>query len=244
MKKAYIVLGMKRSGHHAIAYWIAHNLNGKTVLWNDCCKGWSQGKLIPNHIQPGQSQTQEVGSGKHNTDIYNIEDFNTDWLKKVNFRNFESLKRYDELHIMMVLRDPYNWIASSLRCGGGPARRIVGRIALWKRQARFCLDKEGYGTDKILRVSYNDWFQSEEYRAALADCLHLNSYDKGINLTSPRGGGSSFDKMRFKRKAQEMKVLERYKYFQGNPEYEKFTKDAELLELSEKMFGVSYGNNP
>ena len=69
------------------------------------------------------------------------------------------------------------------------------------------------------------------------------SFGEALGFGSPRGGGSSFDKMRFKRKAQEMKVLERYKYFQGNPEYEKFTKDAELLELSEKMFGVSYGNN-
>jgi hypothetical protein len=236
MRKAYIVLGMKRSGHHAIAYWIAHNLKGQTLLHNDCSKGWGKGELIPSSNQAMQSKAQCVGEGSYIGDVYNIEDFNVNHLKTFDFRKFQSLKKYDKVFMLLVLRDHYNWIASSLKTGGGPAKRIVKRIELWKRQAKFCLDEKGYSKDGIFRISYNEWFSQENYRSALASYILLDSHDKGVNLTSPRGGGSSFDRMKFKRKAQQMNVLKRWKCYQKDTYFNQLIKDPELVKLSSRFF--------
>jgi hypothetical protein len=235
MKRAYIILGMKRSGHHALAYWIAHNwLPKASMLHNDCGKGWNKGFLLPTYPNEN-NQFVTVGEGETEIDIYNIEDFDVKHLDTYNFAKFSIFRPYNSVHIMLVVRDPYNWIASSLKTGGGPAKRLPNRIKLWKKQINFLKGNNLKQRNKILAVNYNDWFKQEYYRMHLAVQLKLPSFDQGINVTSPRGGGSSFDKMKFKNKASQMKVLERWKYFKGNSEFIKYI-DTQIESLSKEFF--------
>lgn len=238
MKKAYLVLAMKRSGHHAVIYWIAHNLSNRTELYNDCCKGWKAKHLIPNPI--GKNPMNVVIGGKKgqpiDNAIFNIEDFDVSHLERFDFSQFKPFSEAEEKYVMIILRDPYNWIASCIKGGGGPLKYLDDRVNLWKKQAKFCASASQYKKD-IYRVSYNRWFTSEEYRKSLSVALGMKSYDKGINLVPPRGNGSSFDARRYNGKAQDMKVLERWKEYKDDPRLIKYFKGTNLPHISEKMFG-------
>ena len=225
--KNYIILGMKRSGHHAIVYWIAHNLAGKAKLYNNCRCSLDGKELILTEYD-----SNIIGDGKHNINIFNIEDFNTNLLKNYDFRTLKKDKD-DELHIVLVLRNPFNWIASSVKGGGGPCKWIISRVELWKKQAKLFLNNVDY--NYIYMVNYDKWFSNIEYRYKLSSKFNLDSFDNLINFTSPRGNGSSFDKLKFKNKAQDMKVLERWKFLEGT-EYNKYLNDKDLIKYSNEIF--------
>lgn len=236
MKRAYIILGMKRSGHHAIAYWIAKNHTEPSMLHNDCCKGWGRKELIPSENRPS-NQFEILGNPDDESciinHIYNIEDFNPDYLRKFDFRTFNKIKDADEVYLSIVLRDPYNWAASCIKVGGGLAKRMDNRFNIWKLQAQLFLKPELHS--HIIRINYNNWFSDEKYKEQLAAKFNLPTFDKGVDDPSPRGGGSSFDGMRFKRRASEMKVLERWKYFKGVNSYANLFNDP-THQLSQRIF--------
>lgn len=231
MNTAYIILGMKRSGHHAIVYWIGSNLND-AVHYNDCNKGWRHGELFPNPNQGNKGKIIKFNKcNKSNNHIFNIEDFDMDNIKKYDMFNLKMFKRYKIVYFILVLRDPYNWIASCKKMGGNPWKNIDKRIILWKKQANLFINKN----ENIICINFNKWFSDEEYRKKLSLIFNLKSYNKYINITSPRGGGSSFDGMRFNKRANEMKILERYKSYLKEPEYiNKF--DYDLIKLGNKIF--------
>lgn len=235
MKRAYVILGMKRSGHHAIAYWIAKNCGGKAILYNDCSRGWSNNMLLPSNNQSIKSQIIEVGSGKDESHIFNIEDFDHNILNKHNFSKFNNVKSSAEVYICSVLRDPYNWVASCMKMGGGPALRLPKRILMWINQAQLFLKREVH--PELVRINYNSWTSDNDYKEILADKLNLKSYDKGVDSTSPRGGGSSFDKMRFKNKASNMKVLDRWRHYQGVDAFCDFF-NSQVRELARRIFDM------
>lgn len=236
MSRAYVILGMKRSGHHAIAYWIAHNLPGTSIMHNDCCRGWGSKHLLPSFDR--QSKQQElVGNIEESptNHIFNIEDFNPDYLKKHDFRKFSNVCIAKEIYVCMVLRDPFNWIASCMRCGGGLANRLPERIKIWKKQAHLFKNFKDIPYKYLHLINYNEWFSHPAYRDIMAGLLGLKSSDKGLDYTSPRGGGSSFDGMKFRNKATQMKVLDRWKEYQNNLDFKSHI-DEELVKMSKKIF--------
>jgi hypothetical protein len=232
MSKGYLVYGMKRSGHHAIIQWIAANSTGATRHTNDCYM--SNGKLVPGKLQSDNSKVTIYGKGKVQSHIWNIEDFDTNMWKKADPREAKNVvKSCSTIIEVLVLRDPFNWVASCLRSGGGPKNRLPFKIPVYKRQARFCKAPHR----EVVFVNFNLWFDSEGYRKDLSEKLRLASYNEGLNKTSPRGGGSSFDKMAYKNRAQEMDVLNRYKEFADIPSYRKMM-DEELTLIAKTFFGM------
>lgn len=234
MKKAYIVLGMKRSGHHAIVYWIGHNYPS-AMTFNDCIYDRNNRRLI-HRLRP-VSQTLAMGNAKKNgkspIHIFNMEDFNMPNFDKHDFANMTMLNNYDKVYWILAMRDPYNWIASSFQTGAGSKHRIIERIALYKKQALH------FDTDpRFIPVNFNSWVSSIEYRKGLAKLLDMPSHEKGVDEVSPRGGGSSFDKMKYAHKAGKMDVLERWRKFEKDEWYLKVINDHALTKIDADHFGI------
>ena len=219
MSKAYVILGMKRSGHHALVLWIGNNIPDGTILFNDCSKGWDNKILLPSIYQQPQSQEIAIGNVKDiRNAIFNIEDFDIENLKNHDFMDFLNVKIYAEKYLILVLRDPWNWIASRMKTGGS---LVQGMEIIVKRYIQHCecaLKSISYTQNKLHIINYNDWFTDETYRASLANTLKLNkgATNNGINILSVRGGGSSFDGTKFQNKAQQMDVLNRWKFFKDS----------------------------
>lgn len=231
--KTFLVLGMKRSGHHAIINWIGDNLDGGATHFNDCSRGWKEGKLIPSNQQ---SQGGKINGNGDNL-IYNIEDFHPSNFKNYNLQNLQIF--HNPTLVILVLRDPYNWIASSIKCGGGPKKFINRRVKIWKAQAKEYLNETRFINPPcgsyLVCLNFNDWFKDNEYKKEMSKTLDLQGWHTGIELVSPRGGGSSFDALRFNYKATQMKILERYKEFESDIFFKSLIDD-ELRHLSKLIF--------
>jgi hypothetical protein len=229
MKKAYIIFGMKRSGHHAIVHWIGYN-SEPAIHFNDYKVHGSD--FIPAH----KTKPVKFGNGKADVHIYNMEDFNVDNVGKV--RKLTIWNDYDEVHMAVVLRDPFNWIASSMKCGGGMFKRINKRIELYKKQAKLFENVN----PNVLAIKYNDWVTSEDYRGSVASLLCLDTYHKGVKVLSERGGGSSFDGKRFKKDAHQMDLFKRWEVYKKDPIYVNLI-DMELCKISSNIFKFQAGLN-
>lgn len=239
MKHIKIVfLTLSRSGHHAIINWIASQCDGKVITYNNCMFGWEDKKLIPR----GEINTYHKSSGKEETTfhLYSIEEFDIEDYKKYSFNEFDVDK------FVIINRDPYNWLASITRGGGtGEIHAIADHIndrnetkpptlELWKR-----LVKESLGDTNVIPhkidINYNKWFSSENYRRTICKKFDLKFNDSRLQYVAREGGGSSFDSYRIEN-AQNMNVLDRWKYLLTLPHMATIFEDKELESLSKRYF--------
>jgi hypothetical protein len=90
-------------------------------------------------------------------------------------------------------------------------------------------------------VLYDRWFTDESYRKSISEQLGLEFSDKGLNnvmrVGRGRRWGSSFDKMKFQGKAQDMKTTERWKEYLDDPIFVNEMANTEVRRLSEQLFG-------
>ncbi|HEV2147211.1 MAG TPA: hypothetical protein VGR37_07395 [Longimicrobiaceae bacterium] len=253
------VIAMRRSGHHAVVNWIRLHLPGRHCFLNEClpnanpfescarsvCRVWT-GRVQHRRI----FWDQEI-AGRHSKKgilLYNFED---ERLEDVASARFEAnrarwLGESRERTDVLVLRDPFNLLASKLRWAYGrhaqPAlEEFPGLVVLWKQHAREFLGETqclGAGT---VGINYNRWFTDAGYRRELVRKLGLvGDGDRGLQQVArfgPTLWGDTFDGMKYDGRAQQMKVLERWHTYRDDPLYRSLFRDPELIELSERIFG-------
>ena len=142
---------------------------------------------------------------------------------------------------LIVMRDPYNWLASKIRFLGGNVISqqkifIKESIEQWLTYARTI---ENYPmSDNIAWVNYNEWASSIEYRVAFAKSFGVTEMvgrsEKRIPINNQ---GSAFDFRIYEDRADEMKVLERWKTMTSVREYKEVFTD-EVVHYSELLFNL------
>ncbi len=252
-------IGLQRSGNHALINWIFNQCQGKKCLLN-----WVVPDSNPFYSFHRKSTIKEFQAdfyknfnltleksgffSKKELLIYSYED---DALGNIATDKFDrnhdrwigkSGVRYD----LLLMRDPFNLIASRLKRDDTDVenrysfriekeRKIL--IELWKQYAREFLCITNHLAYNKICVNYNKWFVDKTYRVEIADKLNIEFNDKGMEEVTQIGGGSSFDSIDYNRKASEMKVLERWKHYKDDKDFQLIFKDQELMELSGRIFG-------
>lgn len=251
------VFALRRSGHHAIMDWIMNQFTGRYCFLNDCqgfgnpfekCRP-TNSRIASRFVMHNHLFWDREKSGmlsKKGLLLYNYEDRPFHEIIHGEFeKNREKwLGRSEKKHDVLVLRDPFNLLASKLRWAYGVKYRpsmesLPVTVQIWKEQAREFLGETGYLSNKIL-INYNSWFSSREYRMGAADKLGLTFTDKGINEVSkwgPSTWGDSFDGLTFDGNAIQMKVLERWKNYRNDSFFKDLVSDDELVVLSGRIFG-------
>lgn len=218
----YLVLAMKRSGHHLIMNWIAAHT--KQEIYNNVCNGWKDKKLLTM-----------VGQKEFKNGIANIEDFNfTSW-GKYRLGSFPSLK---SAKILLVLRDPQNWLASCYKRkeSNGCYRDVYEFLdkpyindSKLKSPSRIDLYISHYKqqrSNNMTVISFNEFVRSKAYRTELAISLGFNLIESSDNVclnVANYGKGSSFDGLNYKKDA----VLKRYKEFESDTCFQYLLKKIE-----------------
>jgi hypothetical protein len=173
--------------------------------------------------------------------LYNFEDCAMETVCCSYFlRNREEMLGYpEESYDVLILRDPFNMLASRMRhkkrlrmLGNSPAVAVE----LWKTYANEFIDPVWFDKD-LIRINYNKWHTSLEYRNQMASLFNRNASDSVTNDVPRIGGGSSFDGVEKQGNAKSMKVLERWKSFKDNELYRSYLDDSDLWALSEYIFG-------
>lgn len=248
----YRIIGMSRSGNHAVINWILSQATGRTCFIN--C---AEPKFNPFHtarpLDDGRSivanfpdfDPDAEGQGKFSDKEFLIYSYEDCFLGMVANRAFEkehdrmvgpSLHRTD----VLILRDPYNLFASRMRAGFGQVSDQVA-LRIWKQHAREFLGTRRYLKGSPVLINYNRWAAERAYRCRIAGKLRLEFTDANLHEVPSAGNGSSFDGFRYNGRAGRMKTLERWKYFARD---ESFTSlfDLDVHGLSRQIFGnLGYG---
>lgn len=164
--------------------------------------------------------------------LFNLEDFDLCHMTHVPFdRMTRGLSKTN--HELIVLRDPYNWLASRYK-GNFPINQEI--IDAWKSHCRETLQTTRF-LDHPVTVNYDRWFVDGTYRQQLSNELGLSGPEPGIGEMTNFGGGSSFSGMEFRSAAEQMDVLNRWRVFEDDPDFQRiFVGQEELIELANQLF--------
>lgn len=266
-QKEIRVIGLRRSGNHAIINWITKQVSGSVVHLNNlrpeenpyqaywkafngrinASERWRADELRQNSLYQGRHGyellKQEV-KGKFIPKDCLIMSYEDSSLSRVASKRSErthdrhfgkSAERLD----VLILRDPFNLIASRIRSDKFEVRGInrKGMIGLWIDYAKEYLNETNYLDQKKILVNYNAWFLDREYRQKLSKQLGLPFSDSGLDEVPGFGKGSSFDSVSLHGQAQKMGVLERWKGYANNELYRKLLRNEEVFYYSDKIFG-------
>jgi hypothetical protein len=254
------IFAQRRSGHHAIINWIRYQLGRRHYFLNDCRASENpftgaqlNGSLV--HGIFGQHRVMRLACEARGwftykgVLLYNYEEYDIRRADREMPAHIETgwIGRSVSRHDVLIVRDPFNLLASKLRWAYGrkqtPSKPAVSGLSdameLWKVYAREYLGESAHLRNRIC-ISYNDWFASRDYRDETARRLGMVNQDVGVEEVAkwgPTVWGDSFDGLRYEGRAQKMKVLERWREFEADPVYRRLVADDELHDLSRKIFG-------
>jgi hypothetical protein len=237
--------GMARSGNHAVIDWIISMCPDQVNYWNNV------GKIPKKYFYKQKSFLIRSHENRSLSEI-----FASDLEQSHDLYFGKSKKRFN----VILIRDPFNLFASRLKqvlnqdfdkskygfIMGHPtykygASKPEEYVSIWKEHAKEYLGISSYLEPNKTTINYNQWFLDLNYRQKIANSLELEyketSLDKVVGQTAA-GAGSSFDQYEYSGKANEMKVLERWKKMLDNPNYRSLFLDPEVWNLSEQIFGV------
>ncbi|HEY7575524.1 MAG TPA: hypothetical protein VIB08_10200 [Thermoanaerobaculia bacterium] len=259
------VFAQRRSGHHAIVDWIRNQLPGRHCFLNDCKVGTNPfaSAVKTNSIVRGWA-------GDHRHVNWELELRGRHARKGVLLYNYEDadIRAYAEgagdsreaswigesarRSTLLVLRDPYNLLASRLKWFHGRGERPTAERfdefrSLWKLHAGEFLGTTRW-LEEAVHVRYNEWFRSRAYRDELADRIGFSNGDVGLERIARWGPAlakrpASFDGLSYDGRAQDMKVLERWKEYAEDRFFRAQFEDEELIELSRRIFGEIEGTS-
>ena len=223
MNENILLVGTKRSGHHAILRWIAEQTEETVIHHNDV----DPKKLLNDEIAYFGGIKKTTYNGNNDVKIiYSFED-----------AKMEDIKRVEEqlsATTIVVIRDIRNTLASLIK--STPQKHLIKRlkasVAAWNQYA-YCSVRDKF-SDRVY-IFYDKWFQSEPYRRLLCSILNIQFTDAGLNIVSENADGSSFDHMRYQGNAQKMDVLNRWKTYFNNRYFKDFYTN-ELKDLNNIIF--------
>lgn len=249
-------VGLRRSGTHAVQNWLISLFDGPVCYLNDVT---GKGNILPNQPCDDLPAVRVPGKAARLDEpkcllLYAMEDRRLQFLRDFRFAYPAESERPKRMIDVLLLRDPYNTIASRLkigrdRPGNGFFRNMFMRKPdgtaffpqLWKNYAREYLGEFDCLRNEKLCVNFNRWKAERAYRDEV--CRRLGGGDRSNEAAAREvpgwGFGSSFDATKYHGKADEMDLDNRWRVFADDPEFRELTDDAEMRELSERIFGIS-----
>jgi len=242
------VWAIRRSGHHAVINWIASLFDKPVFFCNNVKIGMSpysrtpglRGKELVSLYYPTWKEPNRVEkfkSMKKQCLIYNHENKNF----KMNGApmNESLIGRSSHRFDILIMRDLRNLLASHLvnyKVRWGKIRKVIA--PLYQLYAEEFLGETNYLQYQPVKIWFDQWVQSEEYRIKKAEELGFKNKDWSLQyMANFYKRGSHFDKYHdYYNRAHEMEVTKRYKMVEETPRYLFFMKkNKHLLNLSKTI---------
>lgn len=262
----WMFYALKRTGHHAIMFWVAAQLPKPPLFLNNLLrfsnlarshKGQrsaikAAGPAVAAFIRgapSGFDNFRKLVRGGANV-LMNFESVALPEIsKKVWQQHFaEMTMGRGHAEQILVIRDPFSLFGS---CARAPDK-ILSYTAVDNDKVRRVRPRGGVGVLDVwieeaewvlsgkcpLRpVLFNTWFRSKSYRQQLAAELGLQFSDRALNAVSSIGKGSSWDQTSFDGKAQQMRVCRRWEHQLDTPRFIQACRSRKkLISLSRQLF--------
>jgi hypothetical protein len=242
------VVGMSRSGNHAIINWILAQFPGRTCFLNCAEPG-------TNPFVSARPRTPELPGWRALYEGFDVEAERAGRLSRKDllihsyedtflgpFKKSENEARHDgwvgrsaRRIDLLILRDPRNLFASRLASGyGWLDDDLVARV--WAQHAREFLGLRRNLRQERLMLSFNEWATDLDYRRWVAGALGLDFDDRAAHRVPAAAGGSSFDGTAYDGRAEQMPVLHRWHSYDGDDRFHRLLTPT-IRELSDQIFG-------
>jgi len=238
------VLGMSRSGNHAVIQWIL-GMTPRPAAFLNCAEGKTNPFKTARPMLEGEpdgpfasvwlADSGDPPPARRATLIHSYEDAFVRHAFSTAFENHHdewvggSTVRRD----VVILRDPFNLFASRLRAFG-PGSISPAAARIWRQHARPFLGKPHAGPRKPVLINFNRWASDLRERRRIARELELEFNDAGRWLVPPVAGGSSFDGQKHHDHPERMRLADRWKTYAADPRFteafdERLIHDARAL---------------
>jgi len=216
---------------------------------------------LPRMYRWDEKDIKSVRLKHKNCLMYSYENFDITFTRFLSHNRDYNIGKSRKKFDILILRDVFNWVASVMIYKGynplsdyisGSEKRmkdaheiwaqgynkVKNRIWKWKAYAMEFLGESNYLENKKICISFNKWFVDEKYRISIANKLGLKYSDLALDYVGAlNNGGSSFDRMTYDGRAQEMDCLNRWKVLKDNMFYQEFFKEnTEAINLSNRIF--------
>ena len=248
------MIGLRRSGNHALIDWIKKQKIGEFKHINDVPIGENPFRHeyeyfldhypeYPKIIENLRCQSQGDFKLKEYL-IYNYEDYSLPEILEPRFERKhdwyvgKSARRIE----LLILRDPFNLLASRLKKGFISVKSTrVNFTDLWVAYAKEFLGETNFLPYQKVCVSYNHWIQDIDYRRDIAQQLGLTFTDAGFNQVARRAGGSSFDGTSHDGDPSKMDLTGRWRHYLSDDLYQSLLNNKLLMTYTERIFGQISG---
>ena len=248
-KKEIKLIGLRRSGNHALINWILNQHFGLVNFCNDLLPGQPPEEALTKETRFNHKRTDVFENPSYPEQkclVYSYEDqpleqvFGEEATANRNAQVGGSAIAFEGL----IVRDPFNQLASWMVWDGNAGQKFRGNaeyrkfiIERWKSYAREALGETQFLKRNKTVLNYNHWVTNPEYRQQLAHDLLLHFTDEGVSEGNYYGKGSSFSPGDGSGKDRQKGVLERWQKLRDNETYQSIFQDGELIAISNKLFG-------
>lgn len=237
------VVGLRRVGNHAIINWLQRQgeAQGKTWHLNNLPVNRNPYRFLYEHY-PKEKLRREAARQFEPKRLltYSYEDYSVQQVASSFFERRHDLylgksqQRFD----VVILRDPFNWLASRFQKGFFDVKPShFGLMDLWLNHAREYLNETQNLPQTKVAINYNRWTRDREYRREIAEQLGLEFTDAGFNAVRQEGGGSSFDGLAFQGDASKMNLSGRWQKFADDPRYRAHFQRSDVWDYASEIFG-------
>jgi len=230
------LVGMRRSGNHAIANWLQRNSETSAALFlNNCRPGHDplrshNGVEVSGRHHGGSLQQAAAEAGEGALLLVSYED-----TLHLRFEAAGNLSGpYDTGSFdadILIYRSFLNWSASLLKkLQRNENYRSADRMAVMARALAtygdLLAEVAEAGTTGRHAICYDDWVSDEIYRARVLKDLGLPLRDNDLGAVQSYGGGSSFQTDAAQ--AEELQIADRWPAMAPDPEYQTLLRLAAL----------------
>ncbi|NND61312.1 MAG: hypothetical protein HKN49_13725 [Gammaproteobacteria bacterium] len=250
---AILTLAMQRSGQHLVIRWIAHCAESALHL-NNCrferrglqyvLAAWNARRIIYRGGEVDDASLEDsvllrtdLTGQQFDLILYSLEDPD---LTELQLRRV--LAR-PHTRGVLIMRDPFNWLASVMHRDVGNPNAVLRKLALYKQHLRNALGDENGTGQPLVVVNFGRFLRSESYRLDLAMELGLTVTDvaeHSLAEIADFGGGSSFSGTAAEDNHAK-KVESRWEHFMDDATYRELISDNELQSLARRLFSDSPG---
>lgn len=236
--------GMPRSGNHAVINWIIgqyQDAGYQTVFENNKRLDFLNAikPHLPNNPSPDHLADKNLYIISHEyMNLFDVIPVDPD-----------IAKCYGNVMNILLLRDPFNWVASRLKFQIDKKayfrdKPINTAASFFKMYAYEFINQTNYLDNKIV-INYNKWNLNVDYRSDLTtEYFQIPFTDKNYNVMSKEGGGSSFDSKDIDPVIFHDHVMNRWQSMIDNDDYRNvFAGQQEVFDLSARIFGVTPGTD-
>jgi len=250
VEKTFVTLSLQRSGQHAIIDWLCHQA-GEIAHFNHC-QFERRGTI--NWITPINKRVVLYrGEEKLDSGIQDRQKMQRFLCQNRNYRqalySFEDtdienpfLNNYIRSRnpvVILILRDPYNWLASSIKHNRNSPDLLYVKKRMLVKYLEQALKRRNYLRQPVVIINYNKWVNQPGYRQHLCEELAIpfsEEADSSVENIQDFGGGSSFDGLAADSGVLKSAIFRRWEDYVSDPFYQDFFNDRYLNELTEIFF--------